>query len=102
MAEGGIPLLRREERHVRKRYRAVARTLATDLVRISRAQAAEMLGLSKRQFQRIVKRFREEGIPGLRFKSRRPHIPPKNKTPADIERRIVEVRKTTRRRALMS
>jgi hypothetical protein len=95
LAEGDISLLRNEPVYVKRRYRAVARTLASDLVRIPRAQAAQMLGLSKRQLQRIVRRFRDEGIPGLRLRSRRPHTPPRNKTPPDIEGRIVEVRKAT-------
>jgi transposase len=54
-----------------------------------------MIGRSKRQFQRIVKRFREEGIAGLRFKSKAPRSTPKNKTPEHIEKRVVEVRNAT-------
>jgi hypothetical protein len=53
-----------------------------------------MTGRLKRQLQRIVRRFREEDIPGLRFRSKRPHTP-RNKTPDDIERMVVEVRKAT-------
>lgn len=89
-------VLSNEPEYVKKRYRAVARTLApVDLVRITREDAAKLIRRSKRQLQRIVKRFREEGIPGLRFKSRRPHTSPKNKTPPDIEKRVIEVRKAT-------
>ena len=69
LEESHVALLRAEEEYVRKRYHAVARTLADDLVRIPRKQAAGLIGRSKRQLQRIVKRFREEGIAGLRFKS---------------------------------
>jgi hypothetical protein len=54
-----------------------------------------MIGRSKRQLQRIVRRFREEGMAGLRLRSRAPHTRPRNKTPSDIETRIVEVRKAT-------
>jgi len=79
----------------RERYRAIARTLAPDLVRITREDAARLIDRSKRQLQRIVKRFKEEGIPGLRFRSKRPHTTPRNKTPTDIERRVIEVRKAT-------
>lgn len=95
--EGGhVELLRNEEEYVRKRYHAVARTLAPDeSLRITRKQAAEIIGRSKRQIQRIVKRFKEEGIAGLRFKPNTPHTPSKNKTPEDIARRVVEVRKAT-------
>lgn len=92
---GHAALIKREERYVRKRYRAVARTLANDLVRIPRAQAAQMIGLSKRQLQRIVRRYREEGITGLRFRPRRPHTTPRNKTPADIETRVIDIRRAT-------
>jgi hypothetical protein len=95
LSEEDSQLLRNEPNYVRKRYRAVARTLAPDLVRITREDAAKLIGRSKRQLQRIVKRFREEGIPGLRFRSKRPHAMPMNKTPPDIERRVIEVRKAT-------
>ena len=44
--------------------------------------------------QRVVKRFREEGIIGLRFRSKRPHNSPR-RTPNDIEKRMVEVRNAT-------
>ena len=95
LSEEDSQLLRNEPDYVRKRYRAVARTLAPDLVRITREDAARLIDRSKRQLQRIVKRFKEEGIPGLRFRSRRPRTTPGNKTPHDIERRVVEVRKAT-------
>ncbi|MGH2638042.1 MAG: helix-turn-helix domain-containing protein, partial [Rhabdochlamydiaceae bacterium] len=95
--EGGhVELLRNEAEYVRKRYHAVAKTLAPDeSLRIPRKQAAEIISRSKRQIQRIVKRFKEEGIPGLRFKPNTPHTPPKNKTPEVIENRVIEVRKAT-------
>jgi hypothetical protein len=96
LSEEDRQLLRNEPEYVRKRYRAVARTLAPiDLARITREDAAKLICRSKRRLQRIVKRFREEGIPGLRFRSTRPHTTPKNKTPEDIERRVIEVRKAT-------
>lgn len=53
-----------------------------------------MIGRSKRQLQRIVRRFKEEGIAGLRLKSRRPHTSPR-RTPAEIENRVVRVREAT-------
>lgn len=95
LSEEDSQILRNEPPYVRKRYRAVARTLAPDLVRITREDAARLIGRSKRQLQRIVKRFREEGISGLRFRSKRPHTTPRNKTPIDIERRVIEVRRAT-------
>jgi hypothetical protein len=81
--------------YVRKRYRAVSRTPAPDLVRITREEAAVLIGRSEKQMQRIVKRFKGEGIRGLRFRSKRPHPAPQNRTPADIERRVVEVGNAT-------
>lgn len=95
LSEEDIQLLRDEPDYVRKRYRAAARTLAPDLVRITREEAAQLIGRSKRQLQRVVRRFKEESIPGLRFRSKRPHTTPRNKTPPDVERRVVEVRKAT-------
>jgi hypothetical protein len=53
-----------------------------------------MINRSRRQLQRIVKRYREEGIHGLRFKSKRPYTII-NKTPIEIEERIINVRKAT-------
>ena len=94
LEEWHIAILRNEQESVRKRYHVVARTLASDLIRITRQDAANMIDRSKRQLQRVVKRFREEGIAGLRFKSRKPCNSP-SKTPNDIEKKIVEVRKAT-------
>jgi len=53
-----------------------------------------MINRIKRQLQRIVKRFRVEGIVGLRFKSKKPHNIT-NKISYVIENRIVAVRKAT-------
>lgn len=94
LEEWHIAILKHEQESVRKRYHAVARTLVSDIVRITRQEAANMIDRSKRQLQRVVKRFREEGIAGLRFKSRKPCNSP-SKTPNDIEKKIVEVRKAT-------
>jgi transposase len=80
LEEWHIAILMNEQESVRKRYHAVARTLASDIIRITRQEAAVMIDKSKRQLQRIVKRFREEGIRGLRFRSKRPHTI-SNKTP---------------------
>ncbi|CAN5878854.1 hypothetical protein BH23THE1_BH23THE1_04580 [soil metagenome] len=72
LKECHIDILKKESEIVRKRYHAVARTLVSDIIRITRQEAADMISRSKRQLQRVVKRFRE-GITGLRFKSKRPH-----------------------------
>jgi transposase len=89
-----IAILKNEQESVRKRYHAVARTLLSDTVRIARQEAADMIDRSRRQLQRIVKRYREEGIHGLRFKSKRSYTI-LNKTPVEIEKRIINVRKAT-------
>ena len=94
LEEWHIAILKNEQESVRKRYHAVARTLVSDIIRITRQEAADMINRSKRQLQRIVKRFREEGIRGLRFRSKRPHTI-LNKTPVEIENRIINVRKAT-------
>ena len=91
--ESHVSLLRAEPEYVKKRYHAVARTLSP--FGVTRGRAAEMIHRSRRQLQRLVKRFREEGIPGLRFRSKRPHTTPRNKTPPDVEMRVVELRNAT-------
>ena len=91
LEECHIDILKKESAIVRKRYHAVVRTLVSDIIRITRQEAADIISRSKRQLQRVVKRFREEGIIGLRFRSKRPHNSP-NRTPNDIEKRIVEVK----------
>ena len=92
--ESHIEALKGEPEYVKKRYVAVARTLAPRPFGVIRKIAAEMIGRSLRQLYRIVKSFREKGIAGLRFKSKRPKTSP-NKTPEDIEEKILAVRKAT-------
>ncbi len=89
-----IEALKSEQEYVKKRYRVIAKTLAPSPFGISREKAAEVIGVCLRQLYRIVKRFRNEGIPGLRFKSTRPRNI-KHRTPQDIEKRTVAVRKAT-------
>lgn len=72
LQEHHIDLLKKELDIARKRYHAVARTLASDIIRITRQEAASIIDRSKRQLQRIAKRYREEGITGLRLKSTKP------------------------------
>jgi transposase len=94
LKECHIDIIKKESELVRKRYHAVVRTLVSDIIRITRQEAADMIDRSRRQLQRIVKRYREEGIRGLRFRSKRPHTV-SNKTPVEIENRIINVRKAT-------
>ena len=94
LAEEHIEKLKSEEEQVQKRYQAVARTLLPEPFRIVRKKAAEILDICKRQMQRIVKRFLEEGIEGLRHKSRCPKTSP-NQTPEEIEDQIAQIRKAS-------
>lgn len=87
-----IDLLKNEARYVKKRYRRVVRSLTNKPFKISRKEAALMIGRSLRQLYRILRRFKEEGISGLRFRSKRPKNSP-NKIPKHIEEKIVAVRK---------
>lgn len=50
-----------EPSYVKKRYGAIARTLASKPFKIIRKKAAEMIGLSLRHFYRVLKRYKEEG-----------------------------------------
>jgi transposase InsO family protein len=88
-----VQLLREEPRYVKERYHAVV-TALSPIGRIKRQKAAQSIGVSKRQFQRIIKRFQEEGILGLRYRSRKPRNSP-NKTPTWLEDIIVKVREET-------
>jgi hypothetical protein len=94
LQEGHIETLKAEPEYVKKRYRAVARTLAPAPFGVLRRAAAEMIGRSLRQLHRIVGRFRAEGIPGLRHRSRRPKTFPR-KTPAELEGKILKTREAT-------
>ena len=94
MHEDHVEALRDEEDYVMERYQAVAKTLAPKPFSIQREAAAGMIGRSIRQLYRIQRRFKEEGLPGLRHRSRRPRTSP-NKTSEDIEAMIVAVREAS-------
>jgi hypothetical protein len=47
LKEWHIDILKKESEIVRKRYHAVARTLASDIIRITRQDAAVMISRSK-------------------------------------------------------
>ena len=89
-----VKLLKNEPNYVKKRYHALVKTTAKKPFHITRKQAAEMIGRSIRQLYRVLKRFKQEGITGLRFKSKRPKTSPK-KIPNHLEQRIVQVRNET-------
>jgi len=88
-----IKLLKKELEYVKQRYHAVASVLVPNS-NVKRQKAAQSIGLSKRQFQRILKHFQMKGIPGLRHKSKRPNRSP-NRTPLWLEDIIVRVREET-------
>jgi len=88
-----IKFLKKEPEYVKQRYHSVATVLSSN-GNVTRQKAAQTIGMSKRQFQRITKRFQKEGIPGLRHKSKSPHQSP-NQTPTWLEDIIVKVREET-------
>ena len=87
-----IPL-KNEPEYVKQRYHSVATVLSRNS-NVTRQKAAQTIGMSKRQFQRIIKRYQDEGIPGLRYKSKRPRQSP-NQTPTWLENIVVKVREET-------
>ena len=92
LAQEHVVPLRSEPEDVKKRYFAVVKTIIPDPFRLTRKRAADLLGLCKRQMQRWVKRFLEEGIQGLHYRSRRPRRSPR-KISSEKEDLIVEVRR---------
>ncbi|GAA1311562.1 hypothetical protein Psi02_55710 [Planotetraspora silvatica] len=76
---GRIPLVRR----VRLEGRPVA-------------HVAKELGISRQCAHRWVRRYDEQGWPGLRERSSRPHRVA-NRTPASVEARVLACRRTDRR-----
>lgn len=88
-----IKLLHSEPAYVKQRYHIIVRAIYSK-DNIIREKAAQELGISMRHFRRMIKRFKDEGIPGLRNKSTRPHNSP-NKTPKQLEDLVVQVREKT-------
>jgi hypothetical protein len=92
--EDHVEALKDEREYVMERYQAVARTLAPKPFGIQRKAAASMIGRSLRHFFRVLKRFKEEGIAGLRHRSRKPKTSP-NRTPEDIREKVLAVREAS-------
>lgn len=59
------------------------------------SHVAAELGVSRQCAHRWVKRFRDQGAAGLIDRSSRPHRSPR-KTPADVEERVLELRRSLR------
>lgn len=89
-----IELIKLEPEYVKKRYFAVTKALVPAPFNIVYKKAAKWIKISLRHFYRIVKRFKEEGISGLRYKSRRPKTIP-NQTPKEIEEQVIAIRKAS-------
>ena len=87
-------IVKEEEPYVQKRYFIIALMFQEKPFGLSRADGAKHLHLSKRHVYRLIRRFREEGIPGLRNKSTRPKTIP-NISPEWIEDIVVNVRENT-------
>lgn len=85
-----IQLLHNEPAYVKQRYHAMARAVLSKNNKI-REKAAQELDISMRHFRRLIKRYQDEGISGLKNKSTRPHNSP-NKTPKQLEDLVVKVR----------
>jgi transposase len=88
-----VSLLKLEPEYVKRRYHAIANA-SFSKSNIIMEKAANDLELGIRQFQRLLKRYREEGIPRLRYKSKRPHRSP-NHTDQWLEELVIKVREKT-------
>ena len=88
-----IQLLHNEETYVKQRYHAMVRAVLSNSNKI-REKEAQYLGISVRHLRRLIKRYQDEGIPGLRNKSTRPNRSP-YQTPTWLEDIVVKVREET-------
>ena len=88
-----VQLLRNEPEYVKRRYHAISRVVLSKDNTI-RDKEARNLGITLRHLRRLIKRYQDEGIPGLRNKSTRPYNSP-NKTSKQLEDLVVHVREKT-------
>lgn len=93
LQKGHVHLLQQEPEYVKQRYHAMVRAVLSKSNKI-REKEAQDLGITPRHLRRLIKRYQDEGISGLRNKSKRPHNSP-NKTPHDLEDLVVQVREKT-------
>jgi transposase InsO family protein len=63
------------------------------------ARIAEQLGISRATVHKWIRRHRTDGLPGLEDRSTRPHTNP-NRTPAEVEARVLDLRARLRRGAV--
>jgi transposase len=85
-----VHLLKKEPEYVKQRYHAIANASFSKSNTI-REKIAKELGLSMRHFNRLQKRYHDEGISGVRNRSTRPHRSP-NQTDQWLEELIIKVR----------
>lgn len=88
-----IQLLHNEPVYVKQRYYALVRAVLSKSNKI-REKESQDLGVSIRHLRRLIRRFQDEGIPGLRNKSTRPNRSP-NQTSSWLEELVVQVREKT-------
>ena len=88
-----IQILHNEPVYVKQRYHALVRAVLSNNNKI-REKEAQDLGISIRHLRRLIKRFQDDGIPGLRNRSTRPNRSP-NQTPTWLENLVVQVREKT-------
>jgi hypothetical protein len=88
-----VTLLKKEPEYVKQRYHAIANT-SFSKSNIIREKMAQELGISMRHFNRLQKRYHDEGIPGIRNRSTRPHRSP-NQTDQWLEELTMKVREKT-------
>jgi transposase InsO family protein len=88
-----VHLLKKEPEYVKQRYHAVTNA-SFSKSNIIREKMAHDLGLSMRHFNRLLKKYHDEGIPGLRNRSTRPYQNP-NHTEPWLEELVIKVREKT-------
>jgi hypothetical protein len=92
-AKNHVTLLKKEPEYVQRRYHAIANA-SFSKSNIIRQKMAHDLSLSIRHFNRLLKRYHDEGIPGIRSRSTRPHQIP-NQTEPWLEELVIKVREKT-------
>lgn len=86
-----VELIKNEPEYVKERYFAIAKAVLSQPFKIGYKAAAVLIGVCLRHFYRILARFRDENIEGLRKRSTRPRTSP-NQTPKDYANQISAVR----------
>jgi leucine-zipper of insertion element IS481 len=88
-----VKILKNEPEYVKLRYHAIANA-SFSKNNLIREKMAHNLGLSMRHFNRLLNRYHEEDISGLRKRSTRPHRSPYRTEPW-LEKLVIRVREKT-------